>query len=277
MTTEVPRDRAIAALDDVWDRLDHLLAGLDDAEWARSTPLPGWRVQDVVAHVVGTESMLLGDPAPDADVDVTAADHVRNDVGRFNEAWVVSMAGLAPAEVLAALRDRIARRREALQALDDAAWSAETFTPAGPDTYGRFMRIRVFDTWLHEQDVRDAVGRPGGEGGPAAELALDEMAVAMGFVVGKKAAAPPGSRVAIELTGPGARSVLVEVPTGEGARASVVDALSDPPTAVVRLPAGVFARLGGGRVDPTTRRHEIELDGDTELGERIVANLAYTI
>ena len=43
------------------------------------------------------------------------------------------------------------------------------------------------------------------------------------------------------------------------------------------MPAGVFARLGGGRVDPATRAHEVELEGDTELGERIVANLAYTI
>ena len=275
MSTLVPRDRAVAALDDVWVRLDALLADLDDADWVRPTPLPGWRVQDVVAHVIGTESMLLGDPAPE--VDVSGADHVRNDIGRFNEAWVVSMADLAPAEVLAGYRAAVARRREALAAIDDAAWSAEGFTPAGADTYGRFMRIRAFDTWLHEQDVRDAVGRPGGEGGPAAELALDEMAAAMGFVVGKKGGSPPGSRVAIELTGPAARSILVEVPTGEGARAAVVDALSGPPTAVVRLPAGVFARLGGGRVDPAAARHEVELEGDTELGERIVANLAYTI
>jgi uncharacterized protein (TIGR03083 family) len=275
MSTHVPRERAVAALDDVWARLDGLLADLDDADWVRPTPLPGWRVQDVVAHLIGTESMLLGDPAPE--VDVTGAGHVRNDIGRFNEAWVVSMADLEPAEVLAAFRAGVARRREALAAMDDTAWSAEGFTPAGADTYGRFMRIRVFDTWLHEQDVRDAVGRPGGEAGPAAELALDEMAAAMGFVVGKKGGAPPGSRVAIELTGPAARSILVEVPTGQGARASVVDELSGPPTAVVRLPAGVFARLGGGRIDPGTARQEVGLEGDTELGERIAANLAYTI
>ena len=33
-----------------------------------------------------------------------------------------------------------------------------SFTPAGKDTYGRFMQIRVFDCWLHEQDIRDALG-----------------------------------------------------------------------------------------------------------------------
>ena len=53
--------------------------------------------------------------------------------------------------------------------------------------------------------------RPGGEAGPAAALALEEMTVAMGFVVGKRAGAPPGSRVRFELTGASARRIDVEV------------------------------------------------------------------
>ena len=135
------------------------------------------------------------------------------------------------------------------------------------------MRIRVFDQWLHELDIRDAVGEPGGESGPAAELALDEMAAAMGFVVGKKAGAPTGSRVRLELTGDAARTINVEV----GERAAVVDELSGPPTLTVTMPAGVFARLGGGRVDPDTVRAQVTLDGDEELGERLLGNLGYTI
>ena len=73
--------------------------------------------------------------------------------------------------------------------MSDDEWNAESFTPAGMDTYGRFMQIRVFDCWLHEQDIRDAVGRPGHETGLAVEVVLDEMATALGFVVGKKAGA----------------------------------------------------------------------------------------
>ena len=42
-------------------------------------------------------------------------------------------------------------------------------TPAGPDTYGRFMRVRIFDCWMHEQDIRRAVGRPGHVEGPAVD------------------------------------------------------------------------------------------------------------
>jgi uncharacterized protein (TIGR03083 family) len=275
MTTHVDQERVLVALDDVWDRFDALLAELDDAEWVRPTCLPGWRVRDVVVHVIGTESMLLGEPAPP--VEVPPADHVRNDIGRFNERWVVALGDLAPAEVLALYRQRIDQRREALRATDAAAWDTETFTPAGPDSYGRFMRIRAFDTWVHEQDVRDAVGRPGGEAGPAAELAFEEIVSAMGFVIGKRVGAAPGSRIAIELTGPAARTILVEVPAGEGARAAVVEHLSGEPTVVLRMPAGVFARLAGGRVEPATVRQQIALAGDDELGARILARLAYTI
>jgi uncharacterized protein (TIGR03083 family) len=272
MPTVVPKEPAVTALREVWGRLDELLAGLDDAEWQTPTCLPGWDVKAVVAHIIGTESMLLGDSAPAVEVD-GARQHVRNDIGRFNEAWVVALADEEPADVLTRFRDRVALRTEALESTGQEQWDTVGFTPAGQDTYGRFMRIRVFDCWLHEQDIRDALGRSGGEQGPSAELALDEMASAAGYIVGKKAGAPQGSRVRFELSGPAARTINVEV----GERAAVVDELSGPPTVTLTMPAGVFARLGGGRSDPAALREQVEIDGDMELGERIAANMAYTI
>ena len=41
--------------------------------------------------------------------------------------------------------------------MSDEEWNAVTMTPTGPDSYGRFMRIRVFDCWMHEEDIRDGV------------------------------------------------------------------------------------------------------------------------
>jgi hypothetical protein len=99
----------------------------------------------------------------------------------------------------------------------------------------------------------------------------------MGFVVGKQAAAPPGSRVAFDLTGPTARRIFVEVGAGERPRATVVDELSGPPTVSLWMPTGVFVRLAGGRLDPSTVRDQIDVEGDVELGERILTNLAFTI
>ena len=124
------------------------------------TSLPGWTVHDVVAHVVGTESMLHGVGTPEADIDVSTLKHVRNDIGVLNERWVRKLRGLSAAELLDRFRATTAERRDALTDMDDDEWDELTATPAGPDSYGRFMRVRIFDCWMHEHDIRDALERP---------------------------------------------------------------------------------------------------------------------
>ena len=63
------------------------------------------------------------------------------------------------------------------------------------------MNVRVMDSWVHEQDVRVATGRPGHDSGPAAQLSLDRLCSAMPFVVGKQARAPEGASVRFDLRG----------------------------------------------------------------------------
>ena len=113
---------------------------------------------------------------------------------------------LSDAELLEKFRTTTAERRMALSDMSNHDWNQVTATPAGPDTYGRFMRVRVFDCWMHELDVRDAVGQQAGVSelvGPAAEQALDEMATSMGFVVGKLGGAPDGVAGIIRADGTG--------------------------------------------------------------------------
>ena len=267
--TIVDRDQAVAALDEAFDAFVALAEGLAPDDWDRSTACPGWSVKDTVSHVIGIESMLLGRPTPA----VTLPDdlpHVRNDFGRVNEQWVESYRGRPPAEVVADLRDVVARRRTAVAGMDQAAFDEDSFTPAGPDTYGRFMRVRVMDVWFHDQDIREAIGRPGHLEGLAPAAALDEVAMAIGYVVGKKAAAPPGSSVRFELTGPMARRIDVDV----GERARVVDRLTGEPTTTLTVPGDRFTRLVGGRgADPGV----VAITGDAGLGQAVVANLAYMI
>ena len=141
-----------------WDDIDELLAGLSDEQWNAPTDLPGWRVHDVVAHIVGTESFLMGVPTPEPDCDVSALPHVRNDLAAMNECWVRHLYNETPAAMLEKFRSVTAERRKALLAMDDDAWNETTTTPVGLDTYGRFMRVRIFDCWMHEQDIRHAVG-----------------------------------------------------------------------------------------------------------------------
>ena len=275
MASNIPKDRTVAALGEVWASLGDLLGELSDDEWLLPSPLPGWSVQDNVAHIVGTEAMLAGEPGPNVEIDRDANAHVRNDIGAFNEQWVESMRPMPPNEVLSRFRELTGARLATLEAMSDDEWNAESFTPAGKDTSGRFMQIRVFDCWLHEQDIRDAVGRPGHETGLAVEVVLDEMATALGYVVGKKAGAAPGESVTFALTDGGVvvRELHVEV----GERAAVVPALSGPPTVVLTRPVGVMTRRCAGRVGAGDLLDQVTIDGDLALASRILENQSYTI
>jgi uncharacterized protein (TIGR03083 family) len=275
MASIVPKDRTVAALGEVWASLGDLLASLDDEQWRLPSPLPGWSVQDNVAHIVGTEAMLAGEPGPTVEIDREANSHVRNDIGAFNEQWVESLRPVPPNEVLSRFRELTGARLAALERMTEEEWNAESFTPAGMDTYGRFMQIRVFDCWLHEQDIRDAVGRPGHETGLAVDVVLDEMATALGFVVGKKAGATTGQSVTFALTDGGVvvREFHVEV----GDRASLVPALRGPATVRLTMPVGVMTRRSAGRVGPDDLLDQVVIDGDLALAARILENQSYTI
>ena len=275
MASSIPKDRTVAALGEVWASLGELLAELSDDEWQRPSPLPGWSVQDNVSHIVGTEAMLAGEAGPDVEIDRDANEHVRNDIGVFNEQWVESLRAVPPSEVLAKFRALTSARLAALEAMSDDEWNTESFTPAGMDTYGRFMQIRVFDCWLHEQDIRDAVGRPGHESGLAVDVVLDEMATALGFVVGKKAGATTGQSVTFALTDGGAVVRRLHVEVSE--RAAVVADLSGPATVTLTMPLGVMTRRCAGRVGPDDLLDQVAIDGELELASRILANQSYTI
>lgn len=263
-------------LSEVWGQLAEVGADLSDKEWDTPTPCPGWRVGAQFAHVIGTESMLLGRDNPD--IDPGRPDHVRNDIGGFNEVWVAALAASPRREVLERFAEVTAARRESLAGMNEEDFAKPSWTPVGQADYRRFMQIRVFDCWTHEQDVRQAVGRPGHDGGPVAEQSVDEIVRAIGYIVGKKAGAPAGSSVTLALTGPVERVLHVAVVDG---RARAVAELSGPPTATIRLGSNAFTRLACGRVDPSEvlagAMGGIELAGDSDLGRQVATNLAFTI
>jgi uncharacterized protein (TIGR03083 family) len=260
-----------------WDDLDELLAGLSDEQWEAQTALPGWRVHDVVSHMIGTESFLIGVRTPEPDCDVSELPHVHNEIGALNECWVRHLHDKRHEAVLDKFRSVTGERRKVLADMGDDAWNETTATPAGQDTYGRFMRIRVFDCWMHEQDIRDAVGVWASNdvvADASAAQAFDELTSTMGYVVGKLGKAPEGSRVEFDLTGALQRTVRVAV----DGRARVVEEFDGgDPTTTILLDAVLFTRLAGGRTKVAENEDAIEISGDVALGRQVVERLRYTI
>lgn len=265
----------IGLLEDVWSSIAELCDGLTDDQWALPTDCPGWTVQDQVAHVIGTERMLLGEQPPQLDADVKSFPHVRNDIGAFNEIWIEHYRSKSAPEVLAELRDVTARRVEQLRAMTDEDWEREGFTPEGPGPYRKFMAIRVFDCWMHEQDIRIAVNQAGHGDGPVVDLSMAKLRDAMPYVVGKRAAAPQGSTVVFDVAGPA--GFLLSV--GVDGRAAILDDLPDAPTVRLRMDDETFSRLAGGRWpgDQVLAENRILFEGDEELGATIVRNMGFML
>ncbi len=270
MPAAADRDTLVAALDAQFDSLVDLGRDLTADQWDAPSEVPGWSVKDNFSHVIGTESMLLG--RPDDTIDIGDPDYVTNDIGTFNEVAIVTRRSRTGPEVLAEFAMIAGERKAALQAMTEADFDAESFTPAGQDTYGRFMQIRVFDCWIHEQDCREPLGLPGHLAGPAVETMLDEMTTAMGFVVGKKAGATEGQSVRLQLTGDTRRVIDVRV----DGRAAVVSDLESP-TTTITIPTSLWVRYAAGRRPGDPSHPDVAIDGDQDLGRSVITHAAYTI
>ena len=182
-------------------------------------------------------------------------EHVRNDIGGFNEGGCRA-GGRARQPFCHRFVEVTAARRSALVAMTEEDFPR----PPGPRS-GRPLPAVHADPgvrlWVHEQDIRDAVGRPGQEDGTRCRAGRGRDPRALGYVVGKKAGVPDGSSVTFELTGPVVRTLHVAV----DGRAQVVDRLDSPATAMVTLGSGVFTRLACGRVQPDAVLGAVRLAG----------------
>lgn len=265
------RDQLVAAYDEQFAATAALMNDLSDEQYAADSILPGWRVTDVLAHCIGTEYLLLGEQP--AVTDEQPGEHVKNKIAELNEQWVATMRDDTPEQMRERWADVVRRRQKVMAGQSQADFDAESWTPVGKGTLGDFMRIRVYDLWLHELDIRDSVGSPGHEGGKAAEVAISEVERALGYMIGKRAQAPDGSRVRLELTGQVPRSYGITV---DGGRATVADDVDDP-TVTLRMTSTDFARLTGNRGDVEKVAQRVDIGGDTELGNRIARSLGYTM
>jgi uncharacterized protein (TIGR03083 family) len=263
-------------VDEVWASIDELGAGLDQAAWELPTECPGWSVQDQLAHLVHVEGRLLGRPDLDDDLPELLP-HVRNTFGRINEVFVAARRPWSGADVLAEFHGVTRERIAALRSYSPDDFGADSWTPVGPGTVRDLLPFRMFDSWVHEQDMRRAVGRPGDLDTPVAEASLGMMAAAMPFVVGKQASAPEGSVVVFSLTAPLARDVVVGVVDGRGTLLAAVPDASAAHSARLVMSTETFARLGCGRIrgDDALASGDVTVDGDLPFGRAVVGAMNY--
>ena len=253
----------------VWASISALCRDLTEEQWKTATECPGWTVQDQISHLIGTEGMLGGKPA--GTHKAPTSEHVHNPMGAMNEDHVDERRARPGAVVLAEFDELTAERLLQLRRSTAEDFGKEAKTPTGPGTVADFLHIRVMDNWVHEQDIRRALGRPGHQSGPAAEHSIDRFMSGMPMVVGKRAKAAPGASVRLVLTGPVHRDGAVVV----GERAQWSPAPVDAPTTTLRMGSGTFVAATTGRQPGAALAEQgrIIVSGDAQLGGAVAAGL----
>ena len=258
----------IDTLGEVFASISALGAQLSEAQWKTATDLTGWSVQDNLAHLVGIERMLEGLPGTPHKAAPVA--HVKNPIGESNENEIDSRRGFTGAQVLAEWNEIAAQRMGTLRSADEAYFAEPAMTPTGPGTRADFLSIRVLDCWVHEQDMRRAVGIAGNLGGSAAEHTIDRLIRTIPIVVGKRAGTPDGQSVIIDITGGVSRHVICTVADG---RASVVNVEPEAPLARITMDTETFTVLATGRRDAHAMASRIEYAGDVAHGQKVTGAL----
>ena len=262
-----PRDRA-ALLD--------LLDGLSAKDWARPTVCPGWDVHDVLAHIVDDHVRRLS-AGRDGHRGVPFADGetVPGYVARINDEFVRAMRRVSP-RVLVDLLAVSGPRLDAYWAtvrLDgpaglDVSWAAQDLrSPAWLDVAREYTEL-----WVHQQQIRDAVGRPGGDGpallGPVVDTFLRALPKAL-----DGCARPVGTCVRFDVTGPAGGSWAAVRGPERWAPAAADDAAGGC-AARVTTDQDTLWRLASRGITPEQARDRSTLSGDDALAHAATALLA---
>jgi uncharacterized protein (TIGR03083 family) len=119
---------------------------LDPSQLALPTRCAGWSVDDVAAHVIGTQA------------DITAGRFDGLGTPEVTARQVAERRGRGADELADELRDARKIAADLLAAFDAAAWAGPA--PAGiPGTLGDGVEALWYDTFVHGDDIRDALGQ----------------------------------------------------------------------------------------------------------------------
>ncbi|MEV4679775.1 maleylpyruvate isomerase family mycothiol-dependent enzyme [Streptomyces kurssanovii] len=262
---------------DAWthsiEAIAELVGPLVEGEWNRATPCPGWSVRDIVSHVIGMECEMLGDPRP---IHSLPRDlyHVQSEFARYMEMQVDVRRHHTAPEMTAELEYTMIRRARQLRN-ENRSPDALIRAPLGAEqTVEVAYRMRAFDAWVHEQDLRTALNKPGNLDSPGAYVARDVLLQGLPKVVAKEAGAPANSAVVFDVHGP--LEFLRTVRVDSDGRGSIDGSPSLGPLVTLALDWETYYRLACGRVRAAAVPDRIKVDGDTELAAAILREFAVT-
>lgn len=252
-------------------KLIELLRGLAPEDWERQTIAPKWKVRDVAAHLLDTalrKLSIVRDKCFVEAVEIRSPQDLIALVNRLNSEGVAVYRRLSPA-LLIEMMEWVCEESAAFhESLDPFAAAAFAVSWAGEEA-----SLNWFDTarelterWHHQQQIRLATNRPGIMTRELYHPVLDCFVRGLPYLY-RDVDAPVGTVLVLEIAGDcGGRWFLCKRPE----RWVLSLEADQKPDSRVIIPQELAWRLFTKGVDRESARQEVMIEGDRELGERVL-------
>lgn len=251
--------------------LIHLLHSLAPREWDLQTIAPLWKVRDVAAHLLDTalrKLSMVRDSCYSEAPEIRSAQDLIALVDRLNREGVTVYRRLSPPVLIGMLKTACQESGSFHESLDPFARAAFAVSWAGEtESLNWFDTAReLTERWHHQQQIRLATDRPGIMTPDLYHPVLDCFLRGLPHMY-RDAAAPAGTVVLVEISGEcGGRWFLSKGP----ARWDFASRAAAEPVSRVTIPQDLAWRLFTKGVDPESAREQVEIEGDRNLGEKIL-------
>ena len=247
-----------------------VLGSLHADEWGLPTVCDGWSIQDIAAHIIGDDLGRLSrgrDGHAGARVDASSWESLVAGINAQNEAWVSAMRRLSPRNIVDLLRLTGEQAIAYFRTLDLDEIGAPVEW-AGPEPAPRWMDLarEYTEWWAHQQQIRDAAGKPGLKDrrmyGPVLDCYVRAVPHAFRDVL-----APEGTHVRLRISGEAGDVWSLVRREGKWGLYTGVD--SDA-AASVTLDQEEAWRLFTKGITPEAARAWAVIGGDAGLGEKVL-------
>jgi uncharacterized protein (TIGR03083 family) len=253
------------------EELIALLSALEPSEWALQTVAPLWKVRDVAAHLLDTalrKLSLVRDSCYVETTNIRSHQDVIALVNRLNREGVAVYRRLSPRVLIEMMRLATNQFAEFHESLDPFAAATFNVSWAGEEASQNWFDTarELTERWHHQQQIRLATHRPGILTPDLYHPVLDCFLRGLPHAF-REVKAPPGALLLVEISGDCGGQWFLE----RGAETwNLVPGSGGPFTAKVVVPQELAWRLFTKGIDRSSARAQLEIDGDRDLGERVL-------
>jgi len=253
-----------------------LLRSLSPTDWDRPTACALWSVRDLAAHLLDDDLRRLSSqrdrqPLP-AGAAIESHAALVAFVNRMNGEWVAAARRLSPRLLTDLLELTGPWVVDLFRSIDSAAPAHWAVSWAGEERSAHWFDVGrdYTERWLHQQQMRDAVGAPALTGREWLHPVLDLFVRALPNTF-REIVREEGTSLRLAITGPAGGEWTLRREAGDW---RLYVGTASEPDATVTLSDDAAWRLFSKGLAPEAARARVRIDGDQALGATVLGALA---